>query len=103
MVGELQPSCEFLTMSQAARRINDTIDPSTVFRWGRRGVLAADGVRVHLKLSRVGRRVFVRLEDLDRFIERLSAADAAVNHAEGHRRACAQAEARAGLAEAGIG
>lgn len=66
---------EHLTLSAAAHRLPGNPDPSTLFRWGRRGLACADGSRAYLRLVRVGRKVFVTQAALDEFLAKVNAAD----------------------------
>lgn len=92
----------YITLSEAAKRLPGKPDPSTLFRWSRSGVLAADGQRVRLPLLRVGRRLFVAPAELDIFVERLTAADDTQYRPRASKRAAERAEAAATLDAAGI-
>jgi hypothetical protein len=57
-----------------AHRGNGTVDPSTVWRWARKGSKAPDGRLVRLEVCRVGGRWLTSRSALARFISALSAA-----------------------------
>jgi len=57
----------YLTLAQAARLMPGTPAPSTIWRWARKGIAAADGGRVRLQHVRMGRRVFTTGQWLAKF------------------------------------
>lgn len=48
---------------------------STIFRWIQLGVVAPNGERIKLETNRVGGRIFVKLSDLQTFLNRLNERD----------------------------
>lgn len=60
-----------LTLAQAARELPGSPNPSTVWRWCKRGV---NGVR--LEYRRVGRNIVTNRAALQRFIDELTRRDA---------------------------
>ena len=82
---------EFMTLSDAGRRLPGRPHASTVWRWCRVGVR---GVR--LRYRRLGRRIVVCPAALDEFTRRLAALDEAQHHA-----APAPSPARSGTAAHG--
>lgn len=48
---------------------------STLIRWKDTGVIGADGERIKLKSTRIGGRIYVRLSDLQAFLNRLNSRD----------------------------
>lgn len=65
-----------LTLTQATRHWPGQPHPSTIWRACRKGVRAANGARIHLEHARFGRRVYTSREAIERFGQRLAAADA---------------------------
>lgn len=67
------------SLSAAARHIRRTYGQrthlSTVWRWMRNGVVAADGTRVRLEYQRVGRRMLTTPEAIEAFFRALTEAD----------------------------
>jgi hypothetical protein len=53
-------------------RKGTSCDPSTLWRWGRKGVKRPDGVIVYLELARLGSKWVTSLEALQRFSDRLT-------------------------------
>lgn len=49
------------------------ISPATAWRWHRQGTRRPDGIRVHLAITRVGGRLYLRRADLDAYISACSA------------------------------
>lgn len=70
-----------LTLSEAARssHLPRPVAPSTIFRWHRPGILAANGQRVRLRAERYGGRLYVRPSAIRDFATRLADADAAAD------------------------
>ncbi len=66
----MQQSEKRLTFSNAARFVPGRPNPSTLWRWARKGISG-----VHLEYIRFGRRIFTSREALERFAERVAAAD----------------------------
>ena len=65
-----------LNLSEAARLAPGKPHVSAIWRHCRVGVLAANGERIKLEHTRFGRRVFTSAEAIERFGQRLAAADA---------------------------
>jgi hypothetical protein len=53
-------------------RKGTSCNPSTLWRWGRKGVKRPDGVIVYLELARLGSKWVTSLEALQRFSDRLA-------------------------------
>lgn len=73
---------------------------TTFWRWALHGVRRTNGERVRLALTRIGKRQFVSVEELVRFVEATSGGaghPAPVAHATSRRRAAARVAAEAGL------
>ena len=62
-----------MKLGEAARRFG--VHPSAVWRWCRRGVLAANGERVRLEHARFGRTIYTSERALDAFGAELAQAD----------------------------
>jgi hypothetical protein len=65
------------TFSQAARRLphlngDRPVSPSTLFRWSRDGLRAADGQRIKLECRRIGRTFVTSDEAVSRFLDALN-------------------------------
>jgi len=65
-----------ISLAEAARRCPARPHPSAIWRWCRRGIKARNGETIRLEHRRIGRRVFVRPDDMDRFYVKLAEADA---------------------------
>ena len=66
-----------LTFAQAAKLLpkgteGRRIHPTTIWRWARRGVRAADGTRIRLRITKIGGRNYVVLQELENFFRQLS-------------------------------
>ena len=68
---------EYLTLSQAAKRLPNRPHAASIWRWCRRGIRSRSGKRIYLEHRRFGGRLFVSDEALDQFGRELAAADAA--------------------------
>ena len=66
---------DWLTLSQAARSTPGRPSASTLWRWIRDGVRTGTGERLHLRHRRVGRRIFVLVQDLDLFFKTVAERD----------------------------
>jgi hypothetical protein len=66
-----------LTFAAAAawwsEKIGQAVGPNTLYRWSRRGCLAADGTRVKLEVVQHGRKLATSAEALDRLMQTLGA------------------------------
>ncbi len=67
-----------LPFSQAARRLpslrgDKPVNPATLWRWAKCGVLARSGVRIRLETIRIGGSTCTSMEALQRFITALTA------------------------------
>ncbi len=67
---------DFITLSEAAKRVPGRPNSATVWRWARKGIIARDGSRVKLEHRRCGARIFVPPEALDQFFKSVADADA---------------------------
>lgn len=67
---------DYLDLTQAAKKTPGRPNPSTLWRWCRRGILSRTGTRVRLNHVRAGSRIFIRPDDLDDFFKRTAEADA---------------------------
>ncbi|MBO0699620.1 MAG: DUF1580 domain-containing protein, partial [Zavarzinella sp.] len=66
-----------LSFAQAAKRLpghrdGKRLDPSTVWRWHKRGSRAADGRLVKLEATKIGGRSVTSVEALQRFSDALA-------------------------------
>jgi hypothetical protein len=66
---------DLFTLTQAAKRLPGRPHRSTLWRWHRQGYRLADGSRIHLRVTRLGRRTLVSPEDLAEFAERITEAE----------------------------
>lgn len=66
---------ELLSLTQAAELLPNRPSPASVWRWARRGLLAADGSRIRLEHRRLGARIYIDRADLERFSRDLATAD----------------------------
>lgn len=64
-----------LSLTQAAELLPNRPSPASLWRWARRGLIAADGSRIRLAHRRLGARIYIAPEDLDRFARELASAD----------------------------
>ena len=53
-------------------RTGNTLHPSVLFRWAKRGLMAADGSRVYLDVVKAGSALATSREALQRFFEELT-------------------------------
>jgi len=53
-------------------RTGNTLHPSVLFRWAKRGLIAADGTRVYLEAVKAGSALATSREALQRFFEELT-------------------------------
>lgn len=67
-------SKDALTLTEAAALPN-TPDRSSMWRWCRIGVKAANGKTIRLQHSRLGGRIFTTIEAIETFASELAAAD----------------------------
>lgn len=73
------PAPDILPLSRALRewfpptRTNGATNPATAFRWNRDGCRTPDGGRVHLRITRIGGRLYLRRADVEEFIRACSA------------------------------
>ena len=65
-----------LTLTQATKHWPGRPHTSTLWRACRKGTLAANGERVFLEHRRFGSRIYTSHEAIERFAQRLTAADA---------------------------
>ncbi len=70
-----EPDKTWITLSQASKTIPGRPSSSTIWRWIRTGIRTADGDRVRLRHIRVGRRIFISPDDLNRFFRDIAARD----------------------------
>ena len=66
---------DFLTLAQGARVAPGSPSPNCLWRWCRIGVKSRSGERVRLEHVRMGGRIFVTREALERFGKALAEAD----------------------------
>lgn len=64
-----------ISFSAAARLCPEPLHPNAIWRWGRRGLMTRGGRRIHLKLYRVGGRLYTTERDLFAFFEAVAQAD----------------------------
>jgi len=90
---------DYITLAEAAKRLPGRPHVSTLHRWRTRGL---HGVK--LRTTKIGGRRFVTIEDLEEFIDQVTAAADKTPPAAPHRRARWKqiAAAEAELARAGI-
>ena len=69
------PNNDYVTLAQAAHLIPSQPSPSTLWRWCRRGIRAADGTRDYLQHVRYGRRVFTCAAWLNDFAQSVAQRD----------------------------
>lgn len=67
---------DYLTLTEAARTLPNNPHPASVWRWCRKGVASRCGRRVKLNHIRLGGKLYVTDEDLQRFGQELAEADA---------------------------
>jgi Protein of unknown function (DUF1580) len=68
-----------LTLAAAARRLPGHRDgthcnPSTIWRWGRKGAKSPGGQRIYLEMARMGGKWVTSLEAMQRFCDALTPA-----------------------------
>jgi len=68
---------KLLTCAAASRLLPGRPHPSTIWRWARRGLRARDGRIIHLEHVRLGSRVYVTVQALERFGRAMARADVA--------------------------
>jgi hypothetical protein len=64
-----------VSLSTAAKLCPGRPNASTLWRWARKGIKARSGARIRLEHKRVGGKIFVTLNSLDRFFGNVAAAD----------------------------
>lgn len=100
-----QQPTDYLDLTQAAQITPGRPSSNCLWRWARRGVLARNGERVHLRHVRLGGRILTTRRWLDEFGHALATADARffdqVGSAE-QAAQCALAKSPAGAAERGM-
>ena len=69
---EMLPVAAALRTWLGPGRMGRPIAPSTAWRWFKSGSRAPDGTRVHLRVARVGGRLYLRRTDLLDFVARCS-------------------------------
>jgi hypothetical protein len=67
---------EFITLGQAAQITPGGPGAGAIWRWCRYGVQGRNGVRIHLKHTRFGGRIYTTRRWLDEFGQELAEADA---------------------------
>ena len=67
---------DYLDLTEAAKRTPGRPNPSTVWRWCRKGILSRSGGRIRLHHVRAGCRIYIKADDLDDFFKRTAEADA---------------------------
>lgn len=65
----------FSELARGSRGPAGRVNPSTVFRWAKKGVTAPDGTQVRLESIRIGGRLFTSREAYGRFLGNLATAD----------------------------
>ncbi|MFP4192936.1 MAG: helix-turn-helix domain-containing protein [Candidatus Hydrogenedentota bacterium] len=65
---------DLMDMSEAAAALPHRPNKSTIWRWCRQGVVI-NGKRIFLRYQKIGRRVFIKVEDLEEFIKASTDAD----------------------------
>ncbi|MBL7147094.1 MAG: DUF1580 domain-containing protein [Phycisphaerae bacterium] len=64
-----------LALSAAAKRCPGRPNTSTLWRWARKGIKARSGPRIRLEHVRVGGKIYVTLDSLNRFFKKVASAD----------------------------
>ncbi len=64
-----------LTLAEAADKAPGRPHVSSLWRYCRYGIRAANGMRIHLEHARFGSRIYTSVEALQRFAQRLADAD----------------------------
>lgn len=70
-------------------RTGNTLHPSVLFRWAKRGLITADGTRVYLEAVKAGSALTTSREALQRFFEELTRR-AGLPHPSSDSPACAE-------------
>ena len=66
---------DYLTLSQAARKLPGRPAAGTLWRWCRRGLKVRDGRHVRLRHVRIGGRLYTTLDWIEEFGRQLAEAD----------------------------
>jgi hypothetical protein len=66
---------EYITLSQAARRLPQRTHTAAVWRWCRRGILTRNGQRIYLDHVRLGGRIYVTPQAITTFGQQLALGD----------------------------
>jgi len=64
-----------VSLSTAAKYCPGRPNASTLWRWARKGIKARSGARIRLEHRRVGGKIFVTIDSLNRFFENVASAD----------------------------
>jgi hypothetical protein len=64
-----------VSLSTAAKYCPGRPNASTLWRWARKGIKARSGARIRLEHRRVGGKIFVTIDSLNRFFENVAGAD----------------------------
>lgn len=75
--GRPHENADLLTLTDAAHSLPHRPHTSCLWRWCRKGVIARNGERVHLRHVRIGGKIFTTRDWLADFGSRLAIADAA--------------------------
>ncbi len=67
---------EMLSLSQAAKLLPGRPHAASLWRWSRLGVTTHSGQRVRLRVGRLGRRLFTKIEWLEEFARQCAELDA---------------------------
>ena len=69
--------CEYISLSEAAKRSPGRPHSATIWRWCRKGVRSRSGTTIKLEHVRVGGKIFTTEGSLSQFFEAVAEADAA--------------------------
>lgn len=68
-------AADLLTLTEAAKRLPTRPNSCTIWRWCRKGVRARNGERIRLEHMRLGGRILISPEAIEKFGRALAAAD----------------------------
>ncbi len=69
---QLYPLRTAVKWAPASSRTGNALHPSVLFRWAKRGLVAADGSRVYLEVVKAGSALATSREALQRFFDELT-------------------------------
>lgn len=91
---------EMLSLSQAAKMLPGRPHAASLWRWSRLGVTTHSGQRVRLRVGRLGRRLYTKVEWIEEFARQCAELDAERWRSEAppqsaeHKRAMAELQNR---------